>query len=241
MNFTQLQERVRLELLRRIERGTMSVSLLARQTGLGQPHVSNFLHGRRGLSLSTLDRVLAAQRLTVMDLLPAPREARGELLEGQIGETVQIPLVSQAVAVGDRYIRVSNVQATVAFPAGLVRDLRERCTPARKQWERFVAVRMSGDETREMDPLLGLEVVLLLDRHYNSFRAYRERAGEGGPNVYAVRVGEEMRVRYADFQAGRVVLRPLAIGFPVELIEPAGGETPNDLLVGRVAAVLREC
>jgi transcriptional regulator with XRE-family HTH domain len=241
MNFTQLQERVRLELLRRIERGTMSVSLLARQTGLGQPHVSNFLHGRRGLSLGTLDRILAAQRLTAMDLLPAPREARGDLLEGQIGEVVQIPLVSHAVAMGDWYVRVSNVQATVAFPAGLVRHLRERCTPARKQWERFVALRVSGDEAREMEPLLGADAVLLLDRHYNSFRAYRERAGEGGPNVYAVRVGEELRVRYADFQAGRVVLRPLGMGFPVELIEPGGGETANDLLVGRVAVVLREC
>jgi len=86
MNFTQLQERVRFELLRRIERGTLSVSLLARQSGLGQSHVSNFLHARRGLSLEALDKILAAQRLTVVDLMPAPREKRGPLLEGRLAK-----------------------------------------------------------------------------------------------------------------------------------------------------------
>jgi len=73
MNFTQLQERLRLELRRRIERGTLSVSLLARQTGLGQAHLSNFLNSRRGLSLGALDRILGSQRLTTADLLPNAR------------------------------------------------------------------------------------------------------------------------------------------------------------------------
>ena len=75
MNFTQMHERLRLEMLRRIQRGTASVSLLARQTGLGQSHLSNFLHCRRQLSLEALDRVLAAQHLTAADLLPAMRQA----------------------------------------------------------------------------------------------------------------------------------------------------------------------
>ena len=67
MNFTQLVERIRLELQRRIERGTLSVSLLSRQTGLGQSHISNFLHGRRGVRLETLDRIMQAQGLSVED------------------------------------------------------------------------------------------------------------------------------------------------------------------------------
>jgi transcriptional regulator with XRE-family HTH domain len=239
MNFSQLQERVRFELLRRIERRTLSVSLLARQTGLGQSHISNFLRTRRGLSLGTLDKILAALRLTVADLLPAQRAVRGELLDGQVGETGQIPLVSHAVALGEPYIRASSVQTMVPFPAGSVQGLRERCTHARRQWERFVAVRMGAVEAQAMEPLVGAEALVVLDRHYNSFRAYRERGGEA--NVYGVRVGMELKVRYADFQAGRVVLRPLGMGFPVEVVEPAGGETANDLLVGRVVLVLREC
>src|ERR1700733_6783204 len=70
MNFTQMHERLRLELLRRIQRGTLSVSLLARQTGFGQSHISNFLRSRRQLSLEALDRVLLSQRMNAWDLLP---------------------------------------------------------------------------------------------------------------------------------------------------------------------------
>src|ERR1035438_5443862 len=75
MNFTQMHERLRLELLRRIERRTVSVSLLARQTGLGQSHLSNFLRRNRQLSLESIDRVLAAQHLAAADLLPAIHQA----------------------------------------------------------------------------------------------------------------------------------------------------------------------
>jgi hypothetical protein len=71
MNITQMHERLRLELLRRIQRGTLSVSLLSRQTGFGQSHLSNFLRSRRQLSLEAMDRIFAAQQLTIAALLPA--------------------------------------------------------------------------------------------------------------------------------------------------------------------------
>jgi transcriptional regulator with XRE-family HTH domain len=236
MNFSQLQERMRLELLRRIERRTLSVSLLARQTGLGQPHVSNFLHGRRGLSLATLDKILAAQHLTAEDLLPSRRDGPGVLLSGQLGKAGEIPLVSHAVALFEPYIRASSVQTMVPFPAAAVAGLRERCSTARKQWERFVAVRVSAEDARAMEPVLLAEAMVVLDRHYNSFRAYRE----GEPNVYGVRTGSRLALRYADFLSNRVVLRPHRLGFPVEVLEVVANETANDLLVGRVALVLNE-
>src|ERR1700746_2043767 len=69
MNFTQMQDRLRVELLRRIQRGTLSVSLLARQTGFGKSHLSNFLHARRQLSLEGIDRMLAAQHMAAEDLV----------------------------------------------------------------------------------------------------------------------------------------------------------------------------
>jgi transcriptional regulator with XRE-family HTH domain len=250
MNFTQLQERVRVELLRRIERGTLSVSLLARQTGLGQPHVSNFLHGRRGLSLGTLDRVLAAQHLAIADLMPAPREARDTLLSGQTGEVGWVPLVSHATALFEPYIRASSVQTMLPLPAISMAGLRERCTSARRQWERFVAVRLGAEDARAMEPVMGVGTLAVLDLHYNSFRPYREGGqeddrggsaeGHSGANVYGVRLGAAMVLRYADFKAGRVVLRPYGAGFPLEVVEVGGGETANDLLVGRVALVLKE-
>ena len=236
MNFTQLQERVRLELLRRIERGTLSVSLLARQTGLGQAHVSNFLRGRRGLSLGTLDKVLHAQRLQVTDLLPARRESLGEFLSGQIGEEAKIPLVPANVAIFDPYIRASIVQTMLPFPAEAVKGLVARCAQGRKQWERFVAVRISAEEALGMEPVVQAGSVVVLDRHYTSFQPYRE----GIANLYGARIGGQFLVRYAQFQAERVVLRPVAVQRKAEVVEVGAGETPHDALVGRVVVVVNE-
>ena len=47
-----------MELLSRIDREVLTAAVLARQTGLQQPHISNFLNSKRRLSLQALDRVL---------------------------------------------------------------------------------------------------------------------------------------------------------------------------------------
>src|ERR1039458_2568416 len=86
MNVTQLHERLRLELRRRIERGTLSVSLLGHKATMSQGSISNFLSGRRGLSPMALDKILKAEQLTLVDLMPERREAWGGLLDGQLGE-----------------------------------------------------------------------------------------------------------------------------------------------------------
>jgi hypothetical protein len=203
MTFAQLQERIRLELLRRIERGTLSVSLLARQTGLGQPHISNFLHSKRGLSQTSLDKILAAQRLKIEDLLPARREFSGVLHEGQIEAVVWIPLVPHEVATHDPYIRASSTLAMLPFAGDVVGGLEARCSKARRQWDRFVAVKIGAEEARAMEPLVEADAVVLLDRHYTSFQPFRP----GGVNLYGARVGSQLIVRYAQFQAERVVLR----------------------------------
>jgi plasmid maintenance system antidote protein VapI len=132
MNFTQMHERLRLELLRRIQRGTLSVSLLARQTGFGQPHLSNFLHNRRQLSLEAIDRVLAAQHLTAADLLPALQHT-GALDADEDSPTV--PVVSHAGALFEPYIRPSTAQGMLHLPAGTLRSIRARVSNPRRAWQ----------------------------------------------------------------------------------------------------------
>jgi hypothetical protein len=43
-----------------------------------------------------------------------------------------------------------------------------------------------------------------------------------------------------DFLLNRLVLRPHNIAFPVDLIELDPGESPGDLLAGRVALIVNE-
>ena len=233
MNFTQMHERLRLELLRRIERGTLSVSLLARQTGFGQPHLSNFLHHRRQLSLEAIDRVLAAQHLTAADLLPV-LQLPGSFPTDEEGSSV--PVVSHHAALFEPNIRASQAQFLLHLPAGSLQSIRTRVSPARRAWQRFVAVRIPADDAPPMDPLVLPEAITLLDRHYTSLTPYRVNR----PNLYAVRHGAHLTLRYVDFVSNRLVLRPHNIGYPVELIEVDPDESPSDLIVGRASLILNE-
>lgn len=191
-----------------------------------QAHISNFLHGHRSMSMEALDKVLAAIRMQVEDLMP---QKRGYLLEEQAA-AVEIPLVPHAVAMFEPYMRPSVVERMLSFPGASVAELEARCSNARKQWERFVAIRLDAEDARGMEPIVEAGAVLLLDRHYTSFKPLRE----GRPNLYAARLGSQLLIRYAQYQADRVVLRPYRAQAEAHVVEVGVGETASDILVGRV-------
>jgi hypothetical protein len=233
MNFSQMHERLRLELLRRIQRGTLSVSLLARQTGFGQSHISNFLHSRRQLSLEALDRVLASQHMAAGDLLPVNYN-KADLSDFE--QNGRIPVVSHAAALFEPYIRPSSVQSMLHLPSGILKSARARPSNNRRAWQRFVAVAIPAGDASPMEPLVLPDAIVLLDRHYNSLAPYRTNR----PNIYAVRHGRMLVLRHLDFLLNRLVLRPHNSAFPIELLEVAPGEAPSDLIAGRVILVLNE-
>lgn len=233
MNFSQMHERLRIELLRRIQRGTLSVSLLARQTGFGQSHLSNYLHSRRQLSIEAMDKILAAQHLTAADLLTLARQPE-QLTNGD--KAGSVPVVSHSAALFEPYIRPSATQSMLQLPEGVLASIRARASNARKPWERFVAVRIPAADALPMEPLVLPDAIVLIDRHYNSLSPYRPNR----PNLYAVRHGSHLTLRYVSFLSSRLILRPLNLVFPVELIEVDPDESPGDLLAGRVALILNE-
>ena len=76
MSLARIQQHQREALNYRIQRGTMSISLLSRKTGLSASHLSLFVHGRKRLSLAAMDRVLVAQGLDV-ECVPLNRGTSG--------------------------------------------------------------------------------------------------------------------------------------------------------------------
>ena len=228
-----MHERLRMELMRRIQRGSLSVSLLARQTGFAQAHISNFIHGRRQLSLEAMDRILAAQHLTAADLLPPARAPIAPSAE--LGYD-SVPVVSHAVALFEPVVRPSAVHSMLHLPPGALESIRVRTSQSRRAWQRFVAVRIPSADALAMDPLVLPDAIALIDRHYNSLLPYRPNR----PTLYAVRHGAHLILRYVDFLTNRIVLRPLSINFPVDLVEIAPGESPSDLIAGRVALIVNE-
>lgn len=232
MNFTQMHERLRLELLRRIQRGSLSVSLLARQTGFGQSHLSNFLRSHRQLSLQAMDRILAAQHMEAADLLPAA----SNIAWPEAADLGNVPVVSHSAAMFEPVVRPSAVHRLLRVPDSLLRSTRSRAPSSRRSWLRFVAIVIPAADALAMDPVVLPDATVLIDRHYNSLLTYRPNR----PNLYAVRHDNHLKLRYADFQASRLLLRPCNLAVPIDLIEIPPGESPGDFIIGRVALILNE-
>lgn len=69
MNATALQEQLRLTLQQRIQAKKLTGLGLAKQTKFEQAYMSNFLNRKRSLSLEGMDRILAAQNLSILDMI----------------------------------------------------------------------------------------------------------------------------------------------------------------------------
>lgn len=235
MNFTQLQERLRQELLRRIDRGVLTGTMLAHISGYSQAHVSNFLHKKRALSLEALDRVLASQMLSAADLLPDHSQPSRSRIPGESAADI-VPLVPHSVALFAPHISASVAAEPLRLPSGILQQFRARRAASRRDWQRFVAIRVTDHQAAAMAPLVSARSIALIDRHYNSLLRYEpERL-----TLFAVRFGHSLLLRYLDFDAGRLVLRPYSISHPVQLIEPAPHETPADYITGRVCLLISE-
>ncbi|MBS1800034.1 MAG: helix-turn-helix transcriptional regulator [Acidobacteria bacterium] len=237
MNFQDLHELLRSELVRRIERGVVTQSRLAQKAGFQQAHVSNFLNRKRALSLDGLDKVMEAQNLTIEQILPLDLAAAGAPEEVAAEDLVEdVPIVSPSAAIDDSQIASSEVIETVPVIAARLRENRVKPALRRTQWERFVAVRVDAQQAAAMAPVLATGALAVIDRHWNSLAPYRANQ----PNIYAVRSGSMLLLRYVDFDERHLILRPFLREFPVQLIGLREGESPADYVVGRVCLVVAE-
>jgi len=122
-----------------------------------------------------------------------------------------------------------NVREFQKFKRGFLRKLRPDMHGKRADWERFVAVKITGNGMC-MYPRLLPGAVVLIDRHYNSLQPYRK----GELNMYAVRVKDSCVVRYAELSGRNIVLRPHNQAHAVEVLTMEAAEGLFDYLVGRI-------
>ncbi len=211
----------------------MTASLLARKTGLQQPHISNFVHSKRRLSLQALDRVLAALELSVADLIDLREDVRADA-RAAAPAVEFIPLVSQEVAMYDDRIRSASIMERVQLPGAILAGLRAEHgvrSPAR---ERFVALSLTPAQAAPMYPVLRAAAIVVLDRHSNMPSA----ASAAARPIYAVRFGKQLQFCYLSFDRSHLVLRPHSLDFPVQLLPVPLQTAPSDLVVGRVCFAL---
>src|SRR6202165_2190658 len=116
MKFKILQDNLRKILWERIDAGELTGLRRAEQTGFKQAHISNFLNRKRGLSLEGMDKVLAVQHLSVLDLLdPAEVNKRASILPPSADEFENVLLVNGATAAKQALVMSMNATERMRF------------------------------------------------------------------------------------------------------------------------------
>jgi len=234
MKFGVLQENLRKILRDRIASGELTGLRLARQTRFQQAHISNFLNKKRGLSLEGMDKVLAVQHLSVLDLLdPAEVNQRASILPPSEDEFENVILADASIAARQPLIAARQVKEILKFKKSFLHRLKPRIEGERSNWQRFVLIHIDAADARAMHPRLTPGATLLLDRHYNSLRPYRT----GELNMYAVLKNDNCAIRYVEAEKSCLILRPHNAHSPIEVISIKEGKRAEDYIVGRVCHV----
>lgn len=234
MKFRTLQENLRKTLWERIMEGELTGLHLAELTGFKQAHISNFLNRKRGLSLEGMDKVLAVQHLSVLDLLdPSEVNKRASILPPSEDEFESVVTADPQIAASQPLIMSMHVKEILKFKKSFLRRLRVAMEGDRDGWERFVVLKVDAREGMSMYPRMLPGATLLVDRHYNSITPYRK----GEHNMYAIRKDDTCTIKYVELADHHLVLRPHNPAYPIEIMTMEEDKKPGDYLVGRVCYV----
>jgi hypothetical protein len=236
MKFKVLQDNLRKMLWERIEAGDLTGLRLAQQTGFKQAHISNFLNKKRGLSLEGMDKVLVVQHLSVLDLLePSDVSKRATILPPSDDEFENVLLVDPSAAATEPMVVNEHVHQILKFKKTFLEKLRPEMEGKRnsEDWQRFVLIKADAEEALSMHPRLEPGSMLLIDRHYNSLKPYRE----GAFNLYAVLKRNTCIIRYVEAVGDHLILRPHNPSSPIELMAMEDGTSAPDYLIGRICHI----
>lgn len=237
MKFRQLQDILRRRLLDKISRKELTALGLAGQTGFRQPHITNFLNKKRSLSIPAMDRVLAVQKMSVLDLLdPNEVNKRASILPPSEDDFENVLLVEGTIAAGEPIITSERVKDILKFKKSFLRRLRPSEESAGDDWRRFVLIKVDAHDGMSMYPRLLPGATVLIDRHYKSLRPYRRQE----PNMYAVRHGGGATVKYVELSGRNLVLRPHNQSYPISVLEIEEDKTYADYIIGRICHVAIE-
>ena len=236
MNASALQEELRRVLWERIRAKKLSGLGLAKQTGFEQAYISNFLNRKRSLSLEGMDRVLAAQSLSIYDLLNREEiNKRSSSLSASEGNFENVVLAESEFAATAPTITREQVRDILKFKKSFLRRLRPAAARGRENWQRFVLMKVDAQEAASMYPRLLPGATVLIDRHYNLLTPYRRNEA----NIYAVRRNDSCTIKYVERDGDHLVLRPHNQAHPVSVL-PLEARDASEMIVGRVCHVAIE-
>jgi len=240
VRFQSLQDSLRAAIWARLERGELTGKSLARKAAFQQAHLSNFLNGKRGLSLQATDRLLDVLHLDVLQLAGIDGAADiAAHTERHGGDVEHVAVVTLEAAAHQARFGADDIQDVVAFPRSFLRRLKPHMIGNRRDWTRFVVVRIDAASAAGMAPLLRPGAQVLIDRHYNAPQPQREPSSS---EVYAVNDGPRGVISRLSVAPGNLIVRPLreTERSPVHLIPVPEGRRAADFIIGRLRHIAME-
>lgn len=232
MTFLILQDQLRDHIRSRIRRRELTGSGLARAAGFPQGHLSNFLNFRRGLSLESMDRLLATLGIGVVDLIGAD-EIQRRAVPYESNENVEhVPLVANENAMRAR-LAPEQILDTRGFSKSFLRRLNPSKQHHRGDWRRFLLIKLETSVARDLFSGDITAATVLIDRHYTALEPYRRMH----PNLYVVNFGEGCLAGYLAFVENSLVLRARDPHRLLQSVRVATGRSYSQYIIGRVCHV----
>ena len=234
--FQTLQDSLRSGIWARLDRGELTGKSLARKAGFQQAHLSNFLNGKRGLSLQAMDRLLDVLHLDVLQLAGVNEAAHYSSHDQHSrSDTEAVAVVSFAAAARAIRFSADDIQDIVSFRKSFLRRLKPKTVGNRRDWTRFAVVTLDACHAAGMAPRLQRGAQVLIDRHYNS----PSRDG-ASPELYAVMDNANSCITRVTLTSGHLIFRPDSKTAPVRLIAIPHGRRAGDFIIGRVRHIAME-
>lgn len=228
MLIADLHERLRQHVLSAVRSRQITQKGLGELVGTGQAHISNFLRGRRGLSLDAMDAILKVLGLDVTSLIVIS----GKTPSNSSPTIESVPLVEHAAAMNPTFGKSGTV-GELGFSRVLLRRLKAKTPKNRTDWVRFIAIRVDAALAAPMYPRLSNGSVLLVDRH-SCLLTENEK---DDPNLYLIREERTLMVRWAQMHGSTLYLLPDRSEYPLDFISIGRKQPITSCIVGRVVYI----
>ena len=230
MLIADLQEQLRQHVLTSVKSRQITQSALGELAGMRQAHISNFVQGRRGLSIEGMDAILKVLGLDVTSLIAMSGRTPSATDCSPTLESV--PLVEHKAAMNPTLGR-NEILSELWFTKLLLRRLEAEPPEKRTDWVRFIAIKADAVVAAPMHPRLSNGSVVLVDRFYCLPSGHQQAE----PNLYLIRKEQALMVRWIEMQGSNLSLRPDRSEYPLDFICIDRKHPLTSCIVGRVAHI----
>jgi len=234
MLVADLQELTRQHVFAAIKSRQITQRALGELAGIRQAHISNFIRGRRRLSMDGMDAILQALGLDAKSLIAISEHTTPS--QNNCSTALEsVPLIQHRAAMSPTFGK-DEILDELGYANTLLRPFSVEPTHARTPWIRFIAIRADAALAAPMYPRFEKDSVLLVDRYCCSPSGH----WGNGPNLYLVRKGEAVMVRWAEMTDDLLCLRPDRGEYPLEFISVDRKNPLTSCIVGRVVHIVTE-